>query len=164
MNLDDILGLVADSPTLEVADGERLLVEGDRSAAIFVLAGGELEVQRRGRAVVRIAEPGAIVGELGLLLDQPASADVVAVGGPATVHRIDDGEELFVRYPEFMRFLATMLARRLYQVSTYLSDLQEQFADSSATLGLVPTVLRELLDSGGSDLDPGSEREPDSPY
>ena len=163
MNLDDILELVAGSPVVEVEDGVSILVDGERSAALYVLVSGELEVRRGGRAVVRIAEPGAIVGEIGLLLDQPANADVVAVGG-AVVHRIDGSEELFARYPQLMGYMATMLARRLSQVSTYLSDLQEQFAGSSATLGLVPTVLRELLDSSATEIDAGSEREPDSPY
>ncbi len=163
MNLADILDLVVDAPTRAYSDGDRLLQEGERSAAIHVLVEGELEVVRRGRAVVRIAEPGAIVGELGLLLDEPATADVVAVG-PVTVHHVEGGDELFTRYPALMGHLATMLARRLQQISTYLTDLQEQFAGQSATLGLVPNVLRELLDSQAEDLDTGSDRERDSPY
>jgi len=163
VKLAGILELVAESPLLTVADGSAILVDGERSSSIYVLVSGELEVQRRGRGVVRISEPGAIVGELGLLLDQPANADVVAIGS-TVVHELEGSDELFERYPQFMGYLATMLAKRLSQVSTYLSDLQEQFADSSATLGLVPTVLRELLDTSGSDIDAGSEREPDSPY
>lgn len=163
MNLADILELVAESPVVTVGDGVPILIEGERSAAIYVLVSGELEVQRRGRAVVRIDEPGAIVGEIGLLLDQPAIADVVAVG-ETVVHRIEGSEELLARYPQFMGYLATMLAQRLSQISTYLSDIQEQFAGTSTTMSLVPTVLRELLDSSTGDLDVGSERDPDSPY
>lgn len=163
VNLADILELVAESPIVALGDGESILVEGERSPAIYVLVRGELEVQVRGRAIVRISEPGAIVGEIGLLLDQPATADVVAVG-QADVHRIEGSEELFARSPQFMGFVATMLAQRLAQVSSYLSDLQEQFAGSSATLGLVPTVLRELLETPAGDLEAGSEREPNSPY
>jgi CRP-like cAMP-binding protein len=103
------------------------------------------------------------VGELGLLLDSPASADVVAIG-EATVRRLDDAAEVFAEVPEFARFLATLLARRLWQISTYLSDLHEQFADRGEVLGLLPTVLQELMGSNMSELDPGSEREVASPY
>lgn len=163
MNLADILDMVADSPKVSVADGEAIVTDGEESPPLCVLVSGELEVQRRGNAIIRIGEPGAIVGELGMLLEQPASADVVAVGD-VVIHRIADGEQLLRDHPEFMGFLARMLARRLWQVSTYLSDIQEQFAGSSTTMGLVPTVLRELLDSSTSDFDVGSEREPDSPY
>jgi hypothetical protein len=57
-----------------------------------------------------------------------------------------------------------MLASRLVQVTTYLSDLQEQYADRDDTLGLVPVVLRELLGSARPPADPGSDREAESPY
>lgn len=163
MNAVDILEVTADRPDLAVAAGERILQHGVRSHSLYVLVAGVLEVQRGGRAVVQIDEPGAVVGELGLLLDSPASADVVAIG-PVTVRRIDDAEEFFVRYPDFSRYLATLLARRLWQVSTYLSDLQAQFADRPDILGLVPTVLEDLLGSDRPEPDPGSDREDDSPY
>jgi CRP/FNR family cyclic AMP-dependent transcriptional regulator len=159
----DILSLTAEHPDERVEDGVKLLTEGVRSQSLFILVDGELEVQRRGRAVVRMSEPGAIVGELGLLLDSPASADVITVG-PTTVRRIDDPARLFDLSPDFGRYLATVLARRLWQVSTYLSDLQEQFADKGEVLGLVPKVLGELLGSALPSIDPGSERETESPY
>jgi CRP/FNR family cyclic AMP-dependent transcriptional regulator len=159
----DILQMTADLPDEVIADGSALLVDGVRSQALFVLIEGELEVSRRGRAVVRMSEPGSVVGELGLLLDSPASADVIAVG-TVRVRRVDDAADLFATSPEFARYLATVLARRLWQVSTYLSDLQEQFAGRGEVLGLVPRVLGELLGSSLPDLDPGSEREIDSPY
>ena len=155
--------LTSDRPDEVVGDGVMILRQGERSGALFVLVSGVLEVQRRGRAVVQIGAPGAVVGELGLLLDSPASADVLAVG-TTTVRRIDDAEEFFANVPEFAHHLATLLARRLWQISTYLSDVQEQFADRGEVLGLLPTVLQELLGSSRPDPEPGSERELDSPY
>jgi CRP-like cAMP-binding protein len=163
VNPPDILALTAEHPDELVDDGVTLLTNGVRSPALFILVDGELEVQRRGRAVVRMSESGSIVGELGFLLDSPASADVVTVG-PTTVRRIDDPARLFDISPDFGRHLATVLARRLWQVSTYLSDLQEQFADKGEVLGLVPKVLNELLGSALPSTDPGSERETESPY
>ena len=94
MNPPDILALTADHPDELMDDGVTLLTEGVRSQALFILVDGELEVQRRGRAVVQISEVGAIVGELGFLLESPASADVVTVG-VATVRRIDNPARLF---------------------------------------------------------------------
>lgn len=163
MDSDDLLDLVAASPRQTLDTGSSLLVEGTRSRALYVLVEGELEVRRRGIPVVTMADPGAIVGELGLLLDQPASADVVAAV-PTTVHRIEDGDALLRESPELLWFLARVLARRLHQASTYLTDLREQFADRSETLRLVPDVLRELMDTSTHEHDPGSERERDSPY
>jgi CRP-like cAMP-binding protein len=159
----DILDLTTQSPDIVVRDGELIIREGERSPALFVLVRGALEVRRRGLAVVRMREPGTIVGELGMLLDIVASADVVAVGD-CTVRRMDDAEATFADNPEFARHLATLLARRLLQISTYLTDIQEQYADRQDTLGLVPEVVRELLGGQASIVETGSEREPESPY
>jgi len=161
--LINILEMTNGSHEILVQDGEPVISEGDRSGALFVLVEGALEVRRHDRAIARIADPGAIVGELGLLLDIPASADVIACGA-CTVRRMDDAAATFDSNPEFARHLATLLARRLWQISTYLSDLQEQYADREDTIGLMPTVLRELLDGTRPPAEPGSERETDSPY
>lgn len=163
MDAADILRLTETFHRVHVADAELVLTEGVRSDALFVLETGVLEVQRRGNAVVRIDEPGSVVGELGLLLRSPATADVAAVGD-AVLRRIDDAAAFFAGSPEFARFLATTLARRLWQITTYLSDLQEQYADRGGTLGLVPTVLAGLLGDDRPEPDPGSERAPDVPY
>ena len=88
---------------------------------------------------------------------------VVAVG-PCVVRRMDDAARTFADSPEFARHLATMLAQRLWQISTYLTDLQVQYADRDDTLGLVPSVLRDLLGSGRAPAEPGSDREDESPY
>lgn len=163
MNVDDILRATESFPRRVFGDGEFILQDGVRSSSLLVLESGVIEVQRRSIAVVRMDEAGSVVGELGLLLDTPASADVVAIG-PVTVRVIADAPAFFVESPDFALYLATTLARRLWQVSTYLSDLQEQLADRGDTLGLVPAVLRDLLGSTRAPADPGSDRETDHPY
>lgn len=163
MDSTEILRVTADRDERTLQDGDVLLQEQVRSKALYILVSGALEVRRQGIPVVVISDPGAVVGELGLLLDSPASADVVAVGATA-VREITDVEDFFMRYPGFARYLATMLARRLWAISTYLSDLQVQFADRNDIVGLIPTVLQELLESTRPEPDSGSEREPDSPY
>ena len=162
-NVIDIIEMTRSAPDIAVADGELVVVEGERTGYLVVLVEGTLEVRRRGRAVVQMSEPGTIVGELGLLLDTVASADVVAIG-ECVIRRMDDAERTFAENPEFARHLASLLAHRLWQISTYLSDVQAQYADRSDTLGLMPAVLQELLGGRRPPADPGSEREPESPY
>jgi CRP/FNR family cyclic AMP-dependent transcriptional regulator len=159
----DIVALTAGEPEVEVADGTHLLRAGERADVLYVLLSGALRVERDGRLVAELDEPGAIVGELGLLLDMAATADVLAVGD-TVVRRLDDAERCFTEHPGFGRHLATVLARRLTQVSSYLADLERQFADRSDSLGVVPEVLAELLRGQGETIDPGSDREPDAPY
>lgn len=159
----DIIDMTSAVPDIAVRDGERVVVEGERTSGLVVLVEGELEVRRRGRPVVRMSEPGTVVGELGLLLDTVASADVVAIGD-CVIRRMDDAERTFAENPAFARYLATVLAQRLWQISTYLTDLQVQYADREDTLGLMPDVLRELLGGGRAPAEPGSDREAESPY
>ena len=163
MEATDILELAGDATQVAVADGEVLIADGEADPSLYVLEAGTLDVRRSGHQVARLVEPGSVVGELGLLLGTPASADVVA-NGPVVVRRLDDAETLFRTHPEFGRHLAVVLARRLRQVTSYLADLQEQFADQAGTLGLVSTVGGELLGGTHAQVDSGSEREPDSPY
>jgi CRP/FNR family transcriptional regulator, cyclic AMP receptor protein len=147
----------------QVEPGTLIIRHGQPDAALFVLVEGTLEVRRDRNVLARMSEPGSVVGELSMLLGTAASADVVATA-PTTVRRVDDAEQMFRDVPDFGRHLAVMLARRLHRVTTYLGDLEEQFADRPGTLGLVPTVLQELLSAEGAAAEPGSEREPDSPY
>ena len=163
MERSDVLRIAQSHPVITVADGQSVIAAGDRAAALFVLAQGSLEIRAGDRLITIIGEPGSIVGEIGLLLDTPASADVIAKG-ETTVHRIEGAADLFVEHPGFGQHLAVVLARRLRQVTTFLGDIEEQFADRRDTLGLVPAVLSELLSGSAGDVDPGSERELDSPY
>lgn len=163
MESSQILALAATRPSVDVADGEALIREGQPDPALYVLASGVLEVRSGGTTIARLTGPGAIVGELGLLLGTPAGADVVAVGS-TRAHRLDDAAELFRSDPDFGRHLAVVLAQRLRQVTTYLVDLQEQFADQPGSLGAVPEVLVDLLSGSRPAPDLGSERETDSPY
>jgi CRP-like cAMP-binding protein len=159
----DVLEIARRHPALQCSDGELVITAGDPESALYVLVSGTLEVRVGDRVIASVTEPGSIVGEIGLLLGTPASADVGAVG-EAVVHRIDDAAALFTEHPGFGQHLAVVLARRLRQVTTFLADIEDQFANRRDTLGLVPDVLSELLGGTVGDIDSGSERETDSPY
>jgi CRP-like cAMP-binding protein len=162
MTPDELVAL-AGGEERRLEPGEAIIRFGDTDAGLFLLVSGALEVRRGAAVIATIDEPGAIVGELSLLLATPASADVSAVG-PAVVRQFSDPVGLFRDVPEFGAHLAVLLARRLHRVTTYLGDLQQQFADRPGTLGLVPTVIQTLVGGAADPVDVGSEREPDSPY
>jgi CRP-like cAMP-binding protein len=163
MDRQDVLELAASSPIVEFSDGDLVIRQDQPTPALFVLTSGSLAVSVGGSRIALISEPGSVVGEIGLLLGSPATADVTAIGS-TTVHRLDDAAELFDRHPGFGRFLAVGLARRLRQITTYLADLNEQFADRPGTLGLVPVVLEGLISGHHDDVESGSDRESESPY
>lgn len=158
-----ILELTEAYPLRELEPGAVLIEAGVHGHPLYVLTAGRLEVRFEGRALSTISQPGVFVGELGLLLRTAANADVVAISH-TSVRRIDDGDRFLEARPEVMRYVAEMLAARLRRMTTYLADLQVQFAGEAGTLGLVGEVLENLLHSGRPTVEPGSEREPDAPY
>jgi CRP-like cAMP-binding protein len=163
MTASHVLSLTESRQRRTVADGQLLIRAAQAHPALYVLESGRLVIELGGRRINTVDEPGSVLGELGMLLDIPATADVRA-DGDVVVREIDDAEQLFDDVPQFARFVATTLARRLHQITGYLEDLQEQFAEQPGTLGLVPQVLEDLLSDAGDPVDPGSERERDSPY
>jgi CRP-like cAMP-binding protein len=163
MDIADLLRIAETHPAVDLADGEVVISDGQESTALYVLTSGALSVRAGDREIASVTEAGAVVGEIGLLLGTPASADVVAVGD-TVVRRIDDAASLFVDHPGFGQHLAEVLARRLRRVTTFLGDIDRQLADRGDTLGLVPKVLTGLLGGAVTEVDGGSERDPDSPY
>ena len=76
---------LASLPTLELLLGEALLQAGTTTGKLFFLKSGELAVVRDGVTITRIREPGAIFGEMSLLLEGPHTADVIATE-PSVCH------------------------------------------------------------------------------
>jgi NTE family protein/lysophospholipid hydrolase len=81
---DTILNaLVARLQIKEVAAGAHVIVEGAHDRSMFILVSGRLRVTRQGRdgnlMLYNEILPGEIVGELGVILDQPRTADITAL-------------------------------------------------------------------------------------
>ena len=68
--------------------GATVLAGGTTTGRLLVLIEGVVEVVRDGRRIAELAEPGAVFGELALLLDQPHTADVRTLA-PSTFHVAD---------------------------------------------------------------------------
>ena len=69
--------------TLQVADGETILREGDAADAAYVIVQGSCEVFREHegrRSLLRTLGPGEAFGETALLSARPRTASVVARG------------------------------------------------------------------------------------
>jgi len=161
--LDAFLELAAGLPQRVVEAGDVLLTEGDVGSMLVILVDGVLRVEKAGVPIASITEPGSCVGELSLLLDVPATADVV-VSETATVAFVDDARRMLEDHPNLALALARLLAARLQHMTTYLADLQNQYADHDGGLGMVDVVLGSLMHKPGSRSELGSERDPYPEY
>ena len=162
--MEALLTLAAGLPRRSLIAGETLLAEGTRPGRLFVLLDGALRIEKSGVPITSISERGACVGEVSLLLDVPATADVVAAE-PATVAVVDDAARLLASHPDLSLALAQLLATRVQHMTTYLVDLQRQYADHEGGLGMVGNVLGSLMHRpAGARSSLGSERDPDPEY
>ena len=157
-----MLDLSAHLPEIEVAAGETLVDEGGTTGAIWVLVSGSLQVLKGDVPVNVITQPGAVVGEMSVLLGTRSGATVVTTETCRLRHAAD-GKALLLGDPEVTRLLAVGLAERLNFVTSYLADLKEQYGDAPG-LAMVPDVLGRLAEQRSSGAHPGSARDPEPEY
>src|SRR3979490_1034388 len=101
-----------------VAAGTEVVHEGGRTGHLYILIEGRLEVVKGDTVVASIAEPGAVVGEMSVLLDQPHTATVRAASD-STIHEFSDGASFLREQPAVALLIARMLAQRLNAATTY---------------------------------------------
>jgi CRP/FNR family cyclic AMP-dependent transcriptional regulator len=74
----DLLTFSADLPTRTLPAGETLIDEGAPAGRMFILVSGSVVVEHDGVAFARIDTPGAVFGEMSVVLERPATATVRA--------------------------------------------------------------------------------------
>jgi CRP-like cAMP-binding protein len=145
-------------PELQAKPGDVLLAEGTTSGKIYVLIEGELQILRGDVEVATVGEPGAVFGEMAILLGAPHTATVKALA-PSRLYVIDDAERFLAATPAMMGHIGRLLALRLHLATGYLADLKSQFAEHGDHLCMVDEVLESLMHQhagfrpGGSDSD-----------
>jgi len=158
--MPEVLKLVGGLPEQHFEAGKVLLAEGGEDRYLYVLIEGEVEVLKGETQVNTQSEPGSIFGELAVLLDVPHTATVRAVT-PCRAYFVEDGAAFLRSNPDMAFHLATLLARKLNSITTYLVDLKRQFQDQGDHLGMVDEVLESLLHQPAEEHQPGSDRYPD---
>ncbi len=160
--MKDMLALSAHLPRIELAAGDVLVREGGTGGGLWILVSGALRVRKGDTAVNSVATPGAVIGEMSLLLDSPYSATVEATEH-SVLHHAADGHALLASDPAITRLVAVGLAERLNFVTTYLADLQHQYGDAPG-LTMVTEVLSQLSQRQMPVARPGSLRDPEPDY
>ncbi|MEM6460589.1 MAG: cyclic nucleotide-binding domain-containing protein [Pseudomonadota bacterium] len=141
--MTSLLKLCLNIPLTEIGDGEIVIEENSRSNTLVVLAEGTLEVYRGDVSIAIVDEPGALFGEMSVLLNCPHTANVRAVSD-AKVHIVDGAKDFLAANPAFLLPVAKLLARRLHNSTSYLVDLKRQFEDRSDHFAMVDEVLESL--------------------
>jgi len=148
-------------PLAEFPAGEVLLSEGTTSGNLYVLKEGEIEVLRGNTQVAIVEEPGAVFGEMSVLLQRPHTASVRTTT-PCTLYVFDDAASFLRSKPDIAFHVARLLAGRLNSATSYLADIKRQFEDRTDHLGMLGEVLDSLMHNHEKEFSPGPERETDS--
>ncbi len=127
-------------PVATYAAGERAITSGETTEKLLFLTRGAVEVVKDGRQIARISEPGAIFGELAVLLDQPHSADVRVL--EPSEFTVADPRTLLAGDPAITLHIAVSLARRVDAANVALGALRRRLEASQPGVPLVRTVDR----------------------
>jgi CRP-like cAMP-binding protein len=143
-----ILDLVKDLEVKEFSTGANVIEQGERSGVMLVLIEGQVEILRDDVLVAKASQPGAIFGEMSVLLGGPHTATVRAKA-PSKFVIIERPREFLERSSPASMHVAELLARRLDALTKYLIDVKRQY-EGHDHIGMVDGVLESLMHRQGA--------------
>lgn len=138
----NFLAFTTHMPARTLERGENLTEIGDFSGELYVLEQGRLSVERDGVIIATLAEPGAVIGEMSVLLGKPHTATVRAADA-TTVRVVEDALGFLERNPLAALHVATMACQRLDATSALVVS-QKHELDQRPSPGLVSRLLSSL--------------------
>ncbi|WP_374619578.1 Crp/Fnr family transcriptional regulator [Devosia sp.] len=120
--------------------GAELIRQGGRTGSLIVLKEGEVEVLRDGRFVSSIRQPGAIFGEMSVLLDRPHSATVRAVTD-VQLYVIADALNVLEAHPAWLLQIARLLAQRVNTTTAQLVTLKQEQLEAEEDVLILPSAV-----------------------
>lgn len=143
---------------VDLPAGSELITEGAAGGKLFLLIEGAVKVMRSDVEVARIDEPGALFGEMSLLLGIPQTATVITTS-QSRFWAIEDGAAFLRANPEAMLHVSKTLALRVHLLSGYLADLKTQFAEHGDHLGMLHEVACGLCEHPHTEVTLGWDRQ-----
>jgi CRP/FNR family transcriptional regulator, cyclic AMP receptor protein len=139
-------------PLVTYQAGETVIASGSKTGRLLILRKGTVAILKDNTEIARVAERGAIFGELSLLLDRPHTADVRALES-SQLH-IANAATLLSQYPIAFRYVATVLADRLDAANRTLIQLRNQIQAGQSHSVVAKTVdkMEGLLAVSGANL------------
>lgn len=125
--------------------GAELIAQGGRTGSLIVLKEGEVEVLRDGKFVSAVRQPGAIFGEMSVLLDRPHSATVRALTD-VQVFVIADALKVLEARPSWLLQIARLLAQRVNATTAQLVALKQKQSEDDDVIVLPGNVFASWSD------------------
>lgn len=132
---------IAALPVIAFDPGETVLYSGSTTGQLFILRNGEVEVLRDGQQIAKVSQPGAIFGELALILDKPHTADVRAV--ERTEFHFAEASTLLKENVAALLYVTATLAHRLDTANNIIVDIKRDL-DAGKPPSMMQKALRKL--------------------
>ncbi len=142
--MQTILDYCKDSEPKLFKSGELLLTEGSKSGNVYILLEGKVDIIKGDMVINSVSDPGAIFGEMSVLLDLPHMASVKTVA-PSKLYEFTNTTETIFNSDDISWQLATVLAGRLNNITNFLVDLKKRSTESEEQLGMVCEVLEKYI-------------------
>jgi CRP/FNR family cyclic AMP-dependent transcriptional regulator len=152
-----VLDYCSDGVKHSLAAGDVIIREGQTSGHLFVLIEGQLDVVKGDTVVASLTGPGAVVGEMSALLEQPHTATVRAAMD-TQVYEFENATQFLRDHPTVALMIAQLLAQRLNVATSYLADIKQQYAGHGTHLSMVGDLLESMVNLSPSKVSPGSDR------
>jgi len=140
------LGVVTYQP------GESVIADGSKTGRLLVLKKGTVAIEKEGTEIAKVSEPGAVFGELSLLLDRPHTADVRVL--ETSQFHVANAAALVDQNPIAVLYIAKMLAHRLDDANHALLQLKSQLQAGEPHSVVAKTLnkIQGLLAVSGASL------------
>ena len=115
---------LANLPVATYQTGETVFAAGSRTGRLLILRKGAVVIVKEDVEIAKVTEPGAVFGELSVLLDQPHTAHVRAL--ETSEFLVADAATLLAQDPIAALYVATVLARRLDGANQVFIQLKNQ--------------------------------------
>ena len=117
-------------PIVTYNAGETVIADGSRTGRLLILKNGTVTILKDDKEIAEVAEPGAVFGELSVLLDRPHTAEVRAL--ETSRFHIADATALLSQNPTAVLYVATVLAQRLDVANHALIQLKKPASNRRA--------------------------------
>jgi CRP/FNR family transcriptional regulator, cyclic AMP receptor protein len=137
--------------------GETVLEAGSTTGQLFILRNGVVEVVRDGLQIATVSEPGAVFGELSVILDKPHTADVRAV--ERSEFHVAKASLLLTEDVAALLYVSAILARRLDTANEVIVEMKRDLEP-----GKRPGAITKALEKLEKLLSPAGANTPDFSY
>jgi CRP-like cAMP-binding protein len=144
-------------PMATFEPGEVVLAAGSTTGKLFILRNGVVEVLRDGLQIATVSEPGAVFGELSVILDKPHTADVRAV--KRSEFHLAKATSLLTEDVAALLYVSAILARRLDTANEVIVEIKRDLET-----GKRPGSVKKALERLEKLLNPEGANSPDFSY